>query len=145
MDKNKERKYEIFPIGCVRIKNGKTYLHIFKPFVKALKQLEHFDHIRVFWWLNIADKLKSKELLQNRPPYKKAPVTGVFASRSPMRPNPIGLTTARIIDVNQNNLNYVGNVEVLLHHLIFQLIGYSGDYIDYGEIGYPKKKYPQEL
>ncbi len=112
MDKIKEKKYEIFPVGCVKIENGKTYLHIFKPFIRALKQLEHFDHIRVFWWLNIADRSKSKELLQNSPPYKKAPVTGVFASRSPVRPNPLALDTVKILNVDsQNGIVEIDSIE----------------------------------
>lgn len=49
------------------------------------------------------------------------------------------------IAFNQKNLNFVGDVEVLLHQLIFQLIGYKGKYVDYGEIGYPRKQYPNEL
>ncbi|MCP4594800.1 MAG: hypothetical protein GY842_29055, partial [bacterium] len=36
----------------------------------------------------------------NKPPYENAPVTGVFASRSPVRANPIGLTTVRVVGVD---------------------------------------------
>ena len=35
-----------------------------------------------------------------RPPYENAPKTGVFASRAPVRPNPVALTTARIIVID---------------------------------------------
>lgn len=46
---------------------------------------------------------------------------------------------------NQKNLNSVGDIEVLLHQLIFQLIGYKGKYKDYGLLGYPCKIYSKEL
>lgn len=55
------------------------------------------------------------------------------------------VTHGRYVAFNQTNLNSVGDVEVLLHQLIFQCICYHGKYIDYGEIGYPRKKYPEEL
>ena len=55
------------------------------------------------------------------------------------------VTHGRYVAFNQTNLNFVGDVEVLLHQLIFQCIGYCGKYIDYGEIGYPRKKCPEDL
>jgi len=55
------------------------------------------------------------------------------------------VTHGQYVAFNQKNLNFVGDVDVLLHQLIFRCIGYRGKYIDYGEIGYPLKKYPKEL
>jgi|GEM_PF-5936046 len=55
------------------------------------------------------------------------------------------VTHGQHVDFNQRNLNSVGDVEVLLHQLVFQCIGYHGKYVDYGEIGYPRRKYPKEL
>ena len=97
----KQETFDIFPIGYVRRKNEKIYLEILKSYIPALKQLEHFSHVHVFWWFSEFQDDMYRKIMQNHPPYDKtAPVTGVFTSRSPVRPNPIGLTTAKIIEVD---------------------------------------------
>ncbi|MBN1888746.1 MAG: excinuclease ABC subunit UvrA [Thermoflexales bacterium] len=91
---------EVFPLGHVRQHDGRAWLHILPPFAPALKQLEHFDHVRVLCWFHRFQDERFRKCTQNTPPYENAPVTGVFASRSPVRPNPIGLSTAKIISVD---------------------------------------------
>jgi excinuclease ABC subunit A len=93
---------EIFPVGHVHEKDGRTSLDILEPFVPALEQLEHFSHVRVLWWFHRFGEDRFRKTTQNTPPYENAPVTGVFASRSPVRPNPIGLTTAQIVSVDHD-------------------------------------------
>jgi tRNA-Thr(GGU) m(6)t(6)A37 methyltransferase TsaA len=101
--------FNIFSIGYVRRKDGKTYLDILESYVPALKQLEHFSHMHVFWWLSEFQDEEYRRITQGQPPYDKtAPITGVFASRSPVRPNPIGLTTAKIIRIDHKN----GRIEI---------------------------------
>jgi len=93
---------EIFPVGYAREKDGRTSLDILEPFAPALEQLEHFSHVRVLWWFHRLDGDRFRRTTQNTPPYENTPVTGVFASRSPVRPNPIGLTTAQIVSVDHD-------------------------------------------
>ena len=91
--------FNLFPIGYVRRQEGRTYLEILEPFVPALKQLEHFSHVQVFWWFSELEGDEYRTITQVQPPYE-APVTGVFATRSPVRPNPIGLTAAEMLNVD---------------------------------------------
>ena len=57
-------------------------------YIPALKALEGFSHINVIWWFDRLDDQKSRYLLQTEQPYKGAPaVMGIFATRSPQRPN----------------------------------------------------------
>ncbi len=102
MNKNSEL-YKLHPIGHVFRNKAKTLLNIDKCNKPALKQLEHFSHIQVLWWINEFDDTLYREILQGEPPYDNAPVSGVFATRSPVRPNPIGLTVCRILDVDYEN------------------------------------------
>jgi len=103
--------FVIFPIGYVRRDDGKTYLEILEPYKPALKELEHFSHVQVFWWFSEFQDDMYREITQNEPPYE-APVTGVFASRSPVRPNPIGLTTAKLLQVDQERGTIeIGNID----------------------------------
>jgi len=64
---------------------------------RALDGIESFSHIVVLFWLH---KIKSKEreVVKVHPRRDiSIPLTGVFATRSPVRPNPIGMTVVRLI------------------------------------------------
>ncbi len=95
-----EQPFEVFPVGYVRRDNGKTRLEILESYIPALKQLEHFSHVQVFWWFSEFQDDEHRATIQVQPPYENAPVSGVFAVRSPRRPNPIGLTVAEVLGVD---------------------------------------------
>lgn len=97
---SKEDSYQIHPIGSVRRSEGGTHLEIFEPFRPALKQLEHFSHVMVFWWADRNDNEESRNIMQCKPPYAEDKVTGVFACRAEYRPNPIAMTTCKISEVD---------------------------------------------
>jgi tRNA-Thr(GGU) m(6)t(6)A37 methyltransferase TsaA len=98
----KSETFEISPIGKVeQTKNG-VQLRIFEPYRAALKELESFGHVVVLWWCHMADTEEYRRTLECKKPYKKAPEKmGIFATRSPVRPNPIALSTAAILGVDQ--------------------------------------------
>jgi tRNA-Thr(GGU) m(6)t(6)A37 methyltransferase TsaA len=100
---------KIFPIGRVRREDGRTYLEIFQPYVPALKELEHFGHVQVFWWFSEFDDDMYREITQSDHAPYEAPTLGVFACRSPVRPNPIALTTAQVLHVDHQK----GQVDVV--------------------------------
>jgi tRNA (adenine37-N6)-methyltransferase len=100
--------YQIYPVGYVRREDGRTFLDILSEFAPALKELEGFSHVQVFWWFNEFDDEVSRQTTRfDRMPFE-APVLGVFACRAPMRPNPIGLTTAKIVHIDQDE----GQIEI---------------------------------
>jgi tRNA-Thr(GGU) m(6)t(6)A37 methyltransferase TsaA len=80
-----------------RERGGAARLEIDAPFRPALAGLARYSHVVVLAWLHQA----RRDLLVIRPPHAEAP-RGVFAFRSPVRPNPIGLTVARILRVDQD-------------------------------------------
>lgn len=104
-----EKAYQVTPIGTVRRKGDSIYLQIDEPFRPALKQLEHFSHVMVFWWADRCDDEQSRNTLQSRPPYAEEYLTGVFAMRSPYRPNPIAMTTCKLLGSDEQS----GVVKVL--------------------------------
>jgi tRNA (adenine37-N6)-methyltransferase len=70
-------------------------LEILEPFAAGLKDVEGFSHLMVLWVfdrLNAQDRL---ELIGTPPSDNRA--HGVFATRSPRRPNPIGLTVVELL------------------------------------------------
>ncbi len=68
---------------------------IFKEYSKALEGVEKFDKLTVLYWMHISDRSRLWSKLKNR---------GVFATRSPKRPNPIGLSVVKVLKVFENTL-----------------------------------------
>ncbi len=92
--------FEIFPVGYVRRKDEKTYLEVLEPYAPALKELENFGHVQVFWWFSEYQDDMYREMTQSDHAPYDAPTLGMFACRSPVRPNPIGLSTAKVLGVD---------------------------------------------
>jgi tRNA-Thr(GGU) m(6)t(6)A37 methyltransferase TsaA len=92
-----EKVYQVYPIGTVRRSGDSIHLQIDEPFRPALKQLEHFSHVMVFWWADRFEDEQYRNRLQSRPPYAEEHLTGVFVMRSPYRPNPIAMTTCKLL------------------------------------------------
>lgn len=97
---NKKETYQIHPIGYVRRTETGIHLEILEPYRPALKQLGNFSHVLALWWANRHDNQESRNMLQTEPPYAEGITTGVFATRAEYRPNPIALTTCKMLDVN---------------------------------------------
>ena len=63
----------------------------------ALLGIEGYSHLFVLYWMHLRDDEGNRGTLQVTPPrHEGAPLTGVFACRSPSRPNPIGLTVVEL-------------------------------------------------
>lgn len=61
------------------------------------------DYIRILWWFDRFDKDSFRRNRTCNPPYNNAPNMGIFATRSPVRPNPIGSTIVRVEQVDYYN------------------------------------------
>ena len=78
-------------------------LEILPELGAGLTDIEGFSHLYVIW---VFDRSDGCELL-GTPPTDTRP-HGVFATRSPRRPNPIGLTVVRLVGRDGPNLQVVG-------------------------------------
>ncbi len=79
------------------------FLEILPEFEAGLKDIEGFSHLYVLW---VFDRSQGYELV-GTPPCDTRP-HGVFASRSPHRPSPIGLTVVRLVGRDGNRLRVRG-------------------------------------
>jgi tRNA-Thr(GGU) m(6)t(6)A37 methyltransferase TsaA len=80
---------------------------IFPEYAEGLKDLDGFSHIYLLFHFHLS---KKPELLQK--PFMDDEKMGVFAIRSPSRPNPIGLSIVRLIGIEGNIITFEG-VDVL--------------------------------
>ena len=72
-----------------------AWLDIDPAYAAALDGIEPGSEIVVLTWLHLADR--STQTVHPRGD-QRLPLTGVFATRSPERPNPIGLHTVRVVN-----------------------------------------------
>ncbi|MFC1936432.1 TrmO family methyltransferase [Chloroflexota bacterium] len=94
--------FQVFPIGHIHRDEGEMYLEILPQFRPALKQLEHFSHITVLFWAHQHGAIEKRTAidLQVEPPYAPGRMTGIFATRSELRPNPILSTPCKIESID---------------------------------------------
>jgi tRNA-Thr(GGU) m(6)t(6)A37 methyltransferase TsaA len=89
--------FEISPVGIIHKTETQTWIAIEAPYRLAMEGLEGFSHINVLFWFHENDHPEGRAVLQVHPRKDPAnPLTGVFATHAPLRPNLIGLTLCRI-------------------------------------------------
>jgi tRNA-Thr(GGU) m(6)t(6)A37 methyltransferase TsaA len=107
--------YSLNPVGFVRSplkdrhdapKQGnegapEAWVEVLPEFMEALEGISVGQDMVLITWLHHA----RREVLQVHPRgNKSAPLTGVFATRSPDRPNPIGLHHVRVLEIAGNRI-----------------------------------------
>jgi tRNA-Thr(GGU) m(6)t(6)A37 methyltransferase TsaA len=87
-----------------------AWIEIEPQYSEALDGLEVGDDIMVMTWMHLADR----SILKVHPRgNRENPIKGVFATRSPHRPNPIGLHRTRITAVDPPSRIKVESLEVI--------------------------------
>ena len=101
-------KIEMTPIGFVKRSSSDEYERdrslvskiVFKnEFAKSLDGIEEWFHIYVIFWMH---KISDKEKILVHPGGGKK--VGIFATRAPIHPNPVGLTLVELVKREQNVL-----------------------------------------
>lgn len=106
--------FEILPIGMVRKEDDTTvWIDIAPEYEQGLLGLENFSHITVLYWFDRNDTPEQRRILRVHPRKNKAnPLTGVFATHAPVRPNPIALTICKLLSV-QGRLLRIETIDAL--------------------------------
>jgi len=103
-------KGEVYFIGTV-MKAGEqeAEVHIFPEFCAGLKEITGFSHLITLYWMHLRDSEKERKTLLVFPKKHAVKVeTGVFACRSPSRPNPIGLCVVELMKIEECVLTVKG-------------------------------------
>ena len=91
------------PKGCGAQHDAEGVLELLPDYEQGLTDIDGFSHVFVLW---VFDRVDGFELLCT-PPTDTRP-HGVFATRSPRRPNPIGLTVVRLLGREGTRLRVAG-------------------------------------
>ncbi|MBN2549193.1 MAG: tRNA (N6-threonylcarbamoyladenosine(37)-N6)-methyltransferase TrmO [Anaerolineales bacterium] len=102
-----------------RLCENELTLEVFPQFTDGLKGIKRASHLIILYW---GDRAK-RYTLQSPTPFSKIPV-GVFASRSPNRPNPIAFYVANLVR-HEGNLLIVRGVDALDGSPLLDIKAYS--------------------
>lgn len=80
-------------------------IEIFEPYSAGVRHLEKHSHVWILAWLHEADRERVLVTPRGVADTSEAAMHGVFAVRSPTRPNPIAMTVARIVSLQGNCLH----------------------------------------
>lgn len=95
------------PIQPSAGKGIKGLVEIFPEYTEGLKDLEGFSHIILIYHFHLVKKFSLKVI-----PYMDNEYRGVFATRAPARPNPIGISVVRLVKIEGNKL-YIEDVDIV--------------------------------
>jgi tRNA-Thr(GGU) m(6)t(6)A37 methyltransferase TsaA len=95
------------PIQPVYAKGCKWYVDLYPDLVDGFRDLSAFSHIYLIYHFHQA---RSVQLLVK--PYLQDAEHGIFATRAPFRPNPIGLSVVELLSIDGNIL-HVDGVDIL--------------------------------
>ena len=104
-DNNKQvkKQFTLYPIGKVIREDGKTLIVLDKKYQPGLSGLEKHAYVTVVYWFDKNDTTEKRAILQVHPRGdKQLPLTGVFATHSPFRPNLIAISKCNIISIREN-------------------------------------------
>ena len=82
-----------------RFSQERFTIELFPEYEEGLKDIETCTHLIVLYWLDRANR----DRLIAIPPFDKRE-HGVFATRSPHRPNPIGFSVVKLLEVRGREL-----------------------------------------
>ena len=79
-------------------------VELFREYEEGLSDIDGFSHIILVWWMHRSNYRN----LKVKPLHFPEELRGVFATRHPDRPNPIGLTTVQLLERKGNILRVKG-------------------------------------
>jgi tRNA-Thr(GGU) m(6)t(6)A37 methyltransferase TsaA len=101
------KNLEGMPIQPTVAKGVKGTVEVFQDFSEGLQDLKGFSHIILLYHFH-----KSKTFRLTVTPFLDNTPRGVFSTRAPKRPNPIGLSIVKLTSIKQNIL-HIEDVDIL--------------------------------
>lgn len=109
--------FEVKPIGIIRTpfdannsipiqsmnSDVKAEADVFPEYVDGLDSLDGFSHVILLYWFH-----RAQSSLLKVTPYLDTQKRGLFSTRAPSRPNPIGISTVKLIGIEGNILRFEG-------------------------------------
>lgn len=101
------KKPEGTPIQFSGAKNSPGEIEIFPEYIEGLTDLDGFSHVILLYHFHLIDKPKMMVK-----PFMDECEHGVFATRSPARPNPVGFSIVRIAEIRGSRI-FIDGVDIV--------------------------------
>ena len=79
-------------------------IHLTEPWGRGLKGLEEFSHLMIVFHMHQAAHNPQTDLVRRPRGRADMPEVGIFAQRAKHRPNPIGITAVRLLEIQGSTL-----------------------------------------
>ena len=109
------KEFKVVRIGTIVKDVTGNYLEIQEDYLDGLSELENYSHLHVYWWAHEFDNHENRSILITDIPYSRNKIkAGVFACRSPERPNLIMDTVCKIKGINKSKGKiFIDNIDAL--------------------------------
>jgi tRNA-Thr(GGU) m(6)t(6)A37 methyltransferase TsaA len=101
------RQIEGMPIQPSAAKGIKGHIVVNEDYIEGLCDLDGFSHIYLLYHLHLSNSYNLKVI-----PFLDDQQRGVFSTRAPKRPNPIGLSVVKLIKIDLNIL-VIENIDII--------------------------------
>ena len=109
------KEIKVDPIGFVKnnekeqrfgsFSNEITEIEVDEKFTDALNGIDDYSHVIIVFWM---DKVKESVITHQPQGNPEVPIVGIFSCRCPQRPNPIAITTVKLIERQGNKIKVKG-------------------------------------
>ncbi|MGD8585297.1 MAG: tRNA (N6-threonylcarbamoyladenosine(37)-N6)-methyltransferase TrmO [Chloroflexota bacterium] len=113
------------PAGAAGIQGT---VELFEEYQAGLKDLDGFSHIILLYYFHCSQGYELQVV-----PFMDSQARGLFATRAPKRPNPIGLSIVQL-DRIENGVLHIQNVDILDGTPLLDIKPYVPDFDSYGPV-----------
>jgi tRNA-Thr(GGU) m(6)t(6)A37 methyltransferase TsaA len=113
------------PIQPYRAGSALGYITLRPEFQEGLADLDGFDRVWLIYWFHRAAPAKMSVI-----PYRDTIAHGLFATRVPARPNTIGMSCVRLLNI-ENNILRLAEVDILDDTPLLDIKPYVPQYDNY--------------
>ncbi|WP_299485642.1 tRNA (N6-threonylcarbamoyladenosine(37)-N6)-methyltransferase TrmO [Acaryochloris sp. IP29b_bin.137] len=110
------------PIQLSRARQAKGTVEVWDEYIEGLSDLEGFSHLVLLCHLHASRDYNLKVL-----PFLDTELRGVFATRAPMRPNPIGLSIVKLCGIKAHTL-HIEDIDFLEGTPVLDIKPYVGEF-----------------
>jgi tRNA-Thr(GGU) m(6)t(6)A37 methyltransferase TsaA len=112
------------PIQPSRAKDARGTVEVFDKYVEGLSDLDGFSHIILLYHFHRSGPYRLRVT-----PFLDTRLRGLFATRAPSRPNPIGLSVVELLGIDGNTLSIRG-LDILDGTPVLDIKPYVGEFDD---------------
>ena len=101
------KQIENMPIQPSSAQGIQGHIELDEDYMDGLSDLDGFSHIYLIFHLHLSKTFELKVV-----PFLDDQLRGVFSTRAPKRPNPIGLSVVKLVEINHNIIT-IENVDIV--------------------------------